>query len=125
MAKRATESLSSTLEYAKVNHQKLQDFYKRHQMYSKGHRHIPKEFPRKTHYKADFNLENMRKLYKLKHVMPAGGTIVAEKKLPEITYKIEANKIENKWKPGPKYPKENPQKPSFVEKNLRMNNSMN
>ena len=50
----------------------------------------------------------MRKLYKLKSVIPAGGASVSERKLPEMTYKIEANKIDNKWKPGPKYPRENP-----------------
>ena len=39
---------------------------------------------------------------------PAGGSTEPDRKLPEMTYKIEASKIENKWKPGPKYPKENP-----------------
>ena len=59
-------------------------------MYSKGHRHIPKEFPRKSNYKADFNIENMRKIYKIKSIAAAGGATVSERKLPEMTYKLEA-----------------------------------
>lgn len=42
-----------------------------------------------------------------------------------MTYKLEASKIDNTWKPGPIYPKENPQEPSFVTKNVKVNNSMN
>lgn len=67
----------------------------------------------------------MRKAYRIKSDKPAGGQTEPDRKLPEMTYKAEAAKIENKWKPGPKYPKENPQKPNFVSKNARLNNSMN